>query len=433
VSRDGFRTPISLEGRYVRLVPVAAGHAADLVAASQDPEVGRLLRHPPGRTPAEMQAQIGFLLELRQTGAVLPFTTVLKESGQPIGMTSYADIDRDNRSVQVGGTWTDSRYWRTPVNSECKLLLLRNAFEEERVHRLWLQTDARNVRSRAAIERLGAVVEWERREDVPLAGGSFRTSRIYGILETEWPTTRRRLEQALERPWSPPTSSPSEAPAPSVAPAHHSPVAAPVPLPLSSFRPPVRMEGRFVRLVPLDRTHLPGLVAAGRDPAVWTYLRIRHGDTPDGMAGLVEDLLELQGRGEVVAFTILAGASSRVAGITRYLDIDRINRSVEVGTWLDRSLWGSPVNTDVKFLMFRHAFEVEGVHRVELMTDDRNQRSQRAIERLGAVPEGRLREHRWLVSGIFRTSLCYSVLAAEWPSIRERLDGLRARPWDGAI
>jgi len=191
----------------------------------------------------------------------------------------------------------------------------------------------------------------------------------------------------------------------------------------------VVLEGRYVRLVPLDRSQLPELTVAGAAPEIWTLLRIRHGDTPEGMVGLVNDLLALQASGEVLPFAIQLVEGGRILGIARYLDIDRENRWVEVGTWLHPSVWRSPVNTELKLLLFRHAFDVEGVHRVQLKTDDRNTRSQTAIERLGAVLEGQRRDHYRFPNGQYRTSKYYSILATEWPQVCERLEEYLHRPW----
>ena len=119
-----------------------------------------------------------------------------------------------------------------------------------------------------------------------------------------------------------------------------------------------------------------------------------------------------------------------VSGMFRFFDIDRASRWVEVGTWLDPAVWRTPVNTEVKYLGLRYAFEEEGMHRVQLKTDSRNVRSQQAIERLGAVREGLLREHVRLPDGSLRSSYVYSVLESEWPSVKRNLEARLARPWN---
>lgn len=202
---DGFRTPVALRGRYVELVPLTPAHRDELHRAARDPEIGRFLRDPPGTSSATVEALIALVLGHQRDGSALAFATRKLPDGPVIGMTRYLNIDRPNRNVEVGGTWIDSAYWRTPVNTESKFLLLPHAFEDEEVRRVQLQTDLRNVRSQRAIERLGAVREAALRENVLLRDGYFRTSVIYSILASEWPAVRGRLSAALERPWTEPS------------------------------------------------------------------------------------------------------------------------------------------------------------------------------------------------------------------------------------
>jgi RimJ/RimL family protein N-acetyltransferase len=201
---ESFRTPVTLTGQWVRLVPLVAEHATALQAAARDPEVRRYLLHSPGESLEEMRSLIALRLERQKLGVELPFATILTADDRPIGMTAYLHIDRTNRSVEVGGTWLDSAFWRTPVNTESKYLLFRHAFETQKVHRVSLQTDILNERSQRAIERLGAVREAVFREDKIRPDGSFRTSVVYGILASEWPRVRVGLEAALARDWRAP-------------------------------------------------------------------------------------------------------------------------------------------------------------------------------------------------------------------------------------
>ncbi len=200
---NGFRPPLTLRGRYLELQSLDRSHAAGLAEAGRDPEVWKLLRIGPGHPPSlpEMEGFIEQLLGLQRAGEVLPLTMLLLPERTPVGIIRFLDIDRPNRAVEVG-TWIDSRYWRTPLNSEAKLLMLGYAFEEEGVHRLQLKTDARNVRSQVAIERLGAVKEGALREAHLVRGGYYRTSLYYSILAPEWPAVKRRLEEMLKRPWN---------------------------------------------------------------------------------------------------------------------------------------------------------------------------------------------------------------------------------------
>jgi len=193
--------PVTLTGRWIRLVPLAAEHAPALRSAARDPEVRRHLLNSPGETLAEMDALIALRLNGQQKGTDLPFATTLRSGGQPVGMTGFLHIDRYNHSVEVGGTWLDSALWRTPVNTESKYLLFRHAFEVEKVHRVSLQTDLRNERAQRAIARLGAVREAALRDDKLRPDGSFRTSVYYSVLVSEWPTVKDGLERSLAREW----------------------------------------------------------------------------------------------------------------------------------------------------------------------------------------------------------------------------------------
>ncbi len=199
-----FRTPLTLEGRYLELVPLVADHAPALAEVGRDPAIWTYIRSGPARTEKEMDALISVLLGRQAAGTDLCFTIRLLPSHTPVGMTRYLRIDRPNRWVEIGGTWLAPKLWRTPLNTEAKYLMLRHAFEVEGVRRVQIQTDQRNVRSQRAIERLGAVREGVLREDVLLPDGVWRSSVYYGILEPEWPAVRRNLEEKLARPWDPP-------------------------------------------------------------------------------------------------------------------------------------------------------------------------------------------------------------------------------------
>jgi len=199
----------------------------------------------------------------------------------------------------------------------------------------------------------------------------------------------------------------------------------------TEFRPPVTLRGRYLELVPLAREHAAGLAHAGRDPEVWKYLRIGpgHPPSPAEMEVFIDELLGYQADGTVLPLTMVLLPERVLVGVIRFLDIDRPNRMVELGTWIDSGYWRTPLNTEAKWLMLRYAFEEEGVHRVQLKTDSRNERSQKAIERLGAVPEGQLREAHLVRGNYYRTSFYYSILPDEWPAVKRRLEEKLAVPW----
>jgi RimJ/RimL family protein N-acetyltransferase len=417
---------MALHGHHVALVPLEREHAPALMQWLRDPAVLQFFRAPPGTSDSALSTWIDAAVEGGRSGTAVPFTTLLRSTSTPIGMTQFLRVDRPSRGVEIGSTWIAAPLWRTPVNTEAKWLMLRYAFEEAKFHRVQLQTDLRNTRSQQAIAGLGATPEARLREDVALPDGSYRTSVYFSILEDEWPAARARLERRLQQSWTPPFFPP---PPPTVSGLGAPPPRAADRGPSLQFRTPIALRGPHVSLLPLERRDLPALMAAGAAPEIWPLLSIRHGDTPEGMAGLVDGLLHAQAAGEVLPFTVRLGGAQSIVGVARFLDIDRPNRWVEVGTWLHPSLWRSPVNTELKFLLLRHAFETERVHRVQLKTDHRNTRSQRAIERLGAVYEGERRDHFRFPDGAYRTSKYYGILDREWPATRARLMAFLERPW----
>ncbi len=188
--------PVTLEGRVVRLEPLTPAHAPALLAAAQPPDVWRWMRDEP-RTPALMDAYIAEALEERATGTGFPFAVRHLADDRVIGSTRYHSESDADRGVEIGWTWYHPDYWRTAVNTECKYLLLRHAFERMGCIRVEFKTDARNVRSRAAIARLGAVEEGTLRSKVIMRDGYRRDSVYFSILDAEWPAVRARLEAGL--------------------------------------------------------------------------------------------------------------------------------------------------------------------------------------------------------------------------------------------
>ena len=181
----------------------------------------------------------------------------------------------------------------------------------------------------------------------------------------------------------------------------------------------------------MEPGHAGELAIAGDDPEIWRYLPYGPCRTPESMAELIDELLKRQRAGTDLAFSVRLQRTRELIGMTRFLSIERGSDSAEIGgTWYSAKWRRTPVNTESKRLLLAHAFDVEGAHRVQLRTDLRNDRSQRAIERLGAVREGVIREHRRMPDGYWRSSVQYSILVEEWPRVRERLDGFLARPWE---
>lgn len=194
---------------------------------------------------------------------------------------------------------------------------------------------------------------------------------------------------------------------------------------------PLTLTGAVVRLEPLSEAHVPGLTAIGLDDDIWRFMVYPLVRDEAGMRAWVQDMLERQARGADLPFAVVHLADGRVAGATRFLDIRPEHRGVEIGgTWYGAAYQRTAVNTECKYLLMRHAFETWGCIRVQLKTDLRNERSQRAIERLGAVREGVLRNHMILPDGLVRHSVYYSVIDSEWPTVKARLESMLARRRD---
>jgi RimJ/RimL family protein N-acetyltransferase len=189
----------------VRLEPLAAVHAPALAAAAAGDRSTFGLTHVPDGA-AEASSYVAEQLADAGTGSVLPFATVLPD-GEVVGATRFLDLQYwpvDDRPLdtpvvaEIGGTWLAPRVQRTPVNTEAKLLMLTHAFETWRVLRVSLKTDARNARSRAAIERLGARFDGVLRAHSPGADGGLRDAAFYSILAGEWPHVRQGLRRRLD-------------------------------------------------------------------------------------------------------------------------------------------------------------------------------------------------------------------------------------------
>lgn len=191
---------------------------------------------------------------------------------------------------------------------------------------------------------------------------------------------------------------------------------------------PVTMTGKYVRLEPLSEAHVPALAAVGCDDRIWRLMLYGWIRTEEDMRRWVRDLLDRQAQGTDVPFAVVHLASGRVAGATRYMEIRPSHRGLEIGgTWYGLEFQRTVVNTETKYLLLRHAFEVLGAIRVQFKADVRNERSWRAIERLGAKREGILRNHYILPDGTIRDSVYYSILDREWPEVKANLEAKLSR------
>jgi N-acetyltransferase len=192
---------------------------------------------------------------------------------------------------------------------------------------------------------------------------------------------------------------------------------------------PITLEGSVVRLEPIRRDHAADFWNVTKDALdnifEWIPYRLK---TREDFERLVQKAFDEQKRGDSVVFATVERNSGRVIGSTRFMNIDRINRRVEIGsTWIAPPWQRTAVNTEAKHLMLRQAFEVWKCFRVELKTDALNQKSRNAILRIGAKEEGTLRRHVLTWTGRVRDSVYFSILDAEWPQVKVRLESMLTR------
>jgi RimJ/RimL family protein N-acetyltransferase len=183
---------------------------------------------------------------------------------------------------------------------------------------------------------------------------------------------------------------------------------------------PVTLSGPHARLEPLSPAHIDGLTEAVKDGELWTlwYTSIPR---PENMGKEIDRRLSLQAAGSMLPFTVF-DASGKIAGMTTYMNVDAANRRVEIGsTWYAQRVQRSALNTQCKLLLLTHAFEKLDCIAVEFRTHFFNQQSRRGIERLGARQDGILRSHQIAANGTLRDTVVYSIIAAEWPTVKAHL------------
>jgi N-acetyltransferase len=185
---------------------------------------------------------------------------------------------------------------------------------------------------------------------------------------------------------------------------------------------PITLTGSHVRLEPLSEEHVPDLAAVGCDDRIWEFLVYGKIRTEKEMRGWVQEMLFRQSQGKDLPFSVINLESGRAIGATRFMEIEPLHRRLEIGgTWYGLEYQRTAANTECKYLLLTHAFETLGCIRVQFKTDSRNIRSQKAIERLGAVKEGILRNHMITPEGFVRHSVHYSIIDSEWPLVKDRL------------
>lgn len=196
-----FTTDTTLTGQHAKLVPLRSGHHHDLVEAARDGELWKLW-YTSVPAPEGMAAEIERRLALQKADSMLPFA-VLDSSGKAVGMTTFMNIDAANRRIEIGSTWYRKAVQRSPLNTECKRLLLTHAFEELDCIAVEFRTHFFNHQSRRSIERLGAKLDGVLRSHMinrhPNANGALRDTCVYSILAHEWPSVKAHLDFQLTR------------------------------------------------------------------------------------------------------------------------------------------------------------------------------------------------------------------------------------------
>ena len=194
-----WKTPVTLTGKVVRLEPLSEAHIPALALAGRDESIWKYMLYADLTSEESMTAWVRDMLRRQQTGTDLPFAVIHLASGRAAGATRYLEMRPPHRSLEIGGTWYAPEFQRTAVNTECKYLMLKYAFEEMKCIRVQFKADLRNERSVLAIERMGAVREGVLRNHYILQDGTFRDSVYFSILDREWPATKIRLEERLKR------------------------------------------------------------------------------------------------------------------------------------------------------------------------------------------------------------------------------------------
>ncbi|MBS0286095.1 MAG: GNAT family N-acetyltransferase [Proteobacteria bacterium] len=190
--------PITLTGKHASLTLLSQNHHDDLIEATKDGELWKKWNtFVP--SPEEMQKRIELLLEMQAKNELLPFAVIDANTGKASGITTYMNIDAKNHRLEIGSTWYRKSLQRTAVNTECKLMLLKHAFEEKKAIAVEFRTHRLNVESRKAIERIGAKLDGILRNHMYSSDGTLRDTAVYSIISTEWPAIKSQLNWYLTK------------------------------------------------------------------------------------------------------------------------------------------------------------------------------------------------------------------------------------------
>jgi N-acetyltransferase len=307
---------------------------------------------------------------------------VIEHEGRPIGFANYRDFHPKGKSAEIGIGIGEPELWGKHLGRDALAALLRYLFDDLGLHRVGLSVVGFNDRAISMYKAVGFEVEGIERDGVGIEDGFVDDVKM-------------GMVKGRARP---------------------------------DFDPaPVTLEGQHVRLVPLRMEHAQALFEAADEDDIWQWMQPRPNGV-EGYARYIRWALDQQILGTQLPFAVMRRSDGELVGTTRYAHIDPPNRTMEIGyTLYGKGARRTPVNTECKLLLLRHAFETLGANRVWLQTDKRNERSQKAIARLGATREGELRNERTLADGYLRTSVIFGITKDDWPGVRKRLLDYLAR------
>jgi RimJ/RimL family protein N-acetyltransferase len=371
----------TLRGQRVTLRPMTHADAPHLVRWANEPDFAWFQwGRRPGRFADDEAARRWMDVIAEHRGIVF----VIEHEGRPVGQVNYRDLQPKGLSAEVGIGIGEPALWGKGLGREALGLLVKHLVDDLGVHRVSLSVLAYNDRAIASYKAAGFEVEGVERDGVMTDKGYFAddVKMAYVVGRT--------------RP---------------------------------AFDPrPVTLTGTHVRLEPLRREHASELFPVAHDDDIWRLMLVPMPRDVGELERWIDAALQEQILGNQVAFLTRRASDGAPIGSTRFLHIDRGNKTAEIGwTFLGREARRTVANTEAKYLQLRHLFEDLGAHRVWLQTDKLNERSQRAMERLGAIKEGEHRDDRISHDGRIRTSVVYGITRADWPSVRDHIRALLAR------
>lgn len=335
------------------------------------------------RGPMSIEEARGFWTRFQASDPQAPDTALfaIEHGGRTVGFANYRRLNATQSNADIGIGIGERSLWGQGLGTEALRLLVDHLIGDRGLHRIRLHVAATNDRAIASYKKAGFELEGVERDGVRGGDGIFHDMAVMGLVKGR---------------------------------------------PRPAFDPkPVVLEGRHVRLEPLRMEHAAALHEAGDEDDIWRWTSGRPSGV-EGYAAYIRAALDRQVLGTQLPF-VVKRPDGVVIGATRYAHIDRDRRSLEIGyTFYGKGARRTPVNTEAKLLLLRHAFQ-QGAIRVWLQTDIRNERSQAAILRIGATKEGELRSERLRPDGTHRTSVVFSVVEPEWPATERHLLGLLQR------